>query len=640
MPPGATADKTPLTELAADFEPASREEWLALVDKAIKGADFEKKLVSRTADGLRIEPIYMRADASAAVGTATPGIPPFTRGRETAVQGLGWELHQTIADAEIRAANTAILDELEGGTNGIVLQIEAPGQFGTRVRSTVDMAAVLAGMRLDLAPVTLKAGLGSVTAARHFLGALPLVGAPAGRALGFLNLDPIGTLARWGTLSWPLDESLAEAMALAKEAREKEPHLRTVCVDATIYHEAGASEGQELAALASTLVAYLRTLEAAGVDPTDAMTHLSFAVSAGPDQFLTTAKLRTARRLIWRIAEASGAGGEAPEMHLTAVSSRHMMAKRDPWTNMLRATLACAGAGLGGANAITVLPFTWALGQPDPFARRVARNIQIVLQEESNLGRVLDPMGGSWYIEKLTDDLAKKAWSLFQDIEGKGGILTALGSGYVQREIKATAEARAKAIATGRAELTGVSAFPILGNDGVTVAHHPAAPPLTEKQLVEPLTPHRAAEPFEALRDAADAHAAQTGKPPQVFLASIGAVIDHTARSTWTKNYLAAGGIEALTSDGYPDAAAAAEAFAASGAKAACICSSDTLYAAHAMATARALKSSGAGLVLMAGRPGEREAMLKSAGVDQFLFAGTDAVATLRDLQDKLGVKS
>ena len=157
---------------------------------------------------------------------------------------------------------------------------------------------------------------------------------------------------------------------------------------------------------------------------------------------------------------------------------------------------------------------------------------------------------------------------------------------------------------------------------------------------MEPLTPHRAAEPFEALRDAADAHAARTGKPPQVFLASIGAVIDHTARSTWTKNYLAAGGIEALTSDGYPDAAAAAEAFEASGATAACICSSDTLYAAHAMATARALKSAGARLVLMAGRPGEREAMLKSAGVDQFLFAGADAVATLRDLQAKLGVTS
>jgi methylmalonyl-CoA mutase len=638
MTSGATADKTPLTELAADFEPATREQWLALVDKAIKGGDFEKKLVSHTADGLRVEPIYMRADAPPAAGTAVPGMAPFTRGRESAVQGLGWEIHQTIADAEIRAANAALLEELEGGANGIGLQVEAPGQFGIRIKSTVDMAAVLAGMRLDLAPVSLWAGLGAAAAARHFLSALPLVGAPPGKALGFLNLDPIGTLAHWGTLAWPLDEALAEAMTLAREAREKEPHLKTVCVDAIVYHEAGASEGQELAALASTLVAYLRTFEAAGVAPADAMGHLSFAVSAGPDQFLTTAKLRAARRLIWRIAEASGAGGEATEMHLTAVSSRHMMAKRDPWTNMLRSTLACAGAALGGADAVTLLPFTWALGQADGFARRVARNIQVVLQEESSLGRVLDPTGGSWYVEKLTDDLAKKAWSLFQEIEAKGGIISALSSGYVQSEIAATAAARAKAVATGRTELTGVSAFPQLGDDGVTVVPHPAAPPLTEKQLVEPLTPHRAAEPFEALRDAADAHAAKTGKPPQVFLASIGAIIEHTARSTWTKNYLAAGGIEALTSDGYPDGAAAAEAFASSGATAACICSSDTLYAAHALAAARALKSAGARLVLMAGRPGERETMLKSAGVDQFLFAGADAVATLSGLQAKLGV--
>jgi methylmalonyl-CoA mutase len=157
---------------------------------------------------------------------------------------------------------------------------------------------------------------------------------------------------------------------------------------------------------------------------------------------------------------------------------------------------------------------------------------------------------------------------------------------------------------------------------------------------VDPLTPHRDAEPFETLRDAADAHAAKTGKPPQIFLASIGEVIDHTARSTWVKNYLAAGGIEALTSDGYPDGAAAAEAFASSGATAACICSSDTLYEAHALSTARALKNAGAGLVLMAGKPGEREATLKSAGVDQFLFAGADAVATLKGLQEKLGVRS
>jgi methylmalonyl-CoA mutase len=635
MTAGAGVDKTPTIRLAADFETPGREQWLDLVEKAINGASFEKKLVSRTADGLRLEPIYTRFDSPAAARTLPPGTAPFTRGVETAVKGLGWEIHQLVAAGDPAEANATVLAELEGGANGIVLQLEAPGQFGVRVKSVADMAEALAGMRVDLAPVSLKAGLEWATGAHYLLAALREIG-KTGTAHAFLNIDPIGALARWGTLTDPLDEALAGAMALAKEARGKGPGIRSVCVDATIYHEAGASEAQELAALAATFVAYLRTFEAAGVTPADAMSHLSFALAADADQFMTVAKLRAARRLVWRIAEASGAGTRAPQMHIAAGTSERMMAKRDPWTNMLRTTLACAGAALGGAQAITVLPFTWAIGAPDAFARRIARNIQIVLQEESALGRVLDPMGGSWYIEELTDKLADKAWSLFQAIEAKGGIVDALGSGFVQSEIAATAAARAEAVATGRAELTGVSAFPLLADDGVTAEPHPAAPIIKARHLVPPLTPCRSAEPFEALRDAAEAHAARAERPLEVFLASLGAVIDHTARSTWIKNYLAAGGIQSLMSDGYKNATEAAAAFSASGAKAACICSTDANYVVHGEETASALKLAGARLVLMAGRPGEREAALRSAGVDQFLFAGQDAVEVLAGLQEKL----
>ena len=634
----ANGDGLDAVTLAADFEPATREMWLALVDKAIKGGDFETRLVSRTADGLRIEPLYTRAEWREETNAAMPAAAPFTRGTRATVEGLGWEIHQLVAEPDPEAASTALLEELEGGANGIVLQIRAPGQFGVRIASAEDMARVLSGVHLDLAAVQLKAGLSGNAAVRHFLAALPLAGARPGTARGFLNLDPIGAMARWGTLPAPIDEALAEAMALAREARHSVPALRTVCIDAAIYHEAGCSEGQELAALAATLVAYLRTFEAAGTAPADAIEHLSFVLAADTDQFLTIAKLRAARRLIWRIADAAGAGPAAAKLHLTATTSGRMMAKRDPWTNMLRTTLACAGAGLGGADAITVAPFTWALGRPTAFARRIARNIQIVLQEECSLGRVLDPSGGSWYVERLTDDLARTAWRRFQEIEAKGGIIAALADGFVQDQIAATAEARARAIATGRVEQTGVSAFPLLGGDGVEVAPHPAPPPITGKQMARPLTPHRAAEPFEALRDAADAHAARSGRPPHVFLANLGQIADHTSRSAWVKNYLAAGGIEALTSDGYANAEAAAAAFKASGAGAACICSSDAIYAEQAVAGAKSLKAAGAGLVLMAGRPGESEAALKAAGVDQFLFAGTDAVATLKGLQEKLGV--
>ena len=636
-----TASETPPTSaipLASDFEAATRDQWLALVDKAIKGADFEKKLVGRTADGIRLEPIYTRGTAEPQRQTAVPGQAPFTRGASGTVDGLGWEIRQGISAGDPDRANTEIMTELKGGTNGIALDIEAPGQAGCRIRSAADMAAALSGMRLDLAPVELRAGLGAADAASHLLAALPGLGLAPKSAQIFLGLDPIGSLARWGTLPAPIEQTLAETMALVREAQAAAPLARPVRVDGSIYHEAGATDAFELAALGATLIAYLRMFEAAGIAPADALKQISFTLSADTDLFATVAKLRAARRLIWRIADASGAGDGARNLHISARASMRIMAQRDPWTNMLRSTLSCAGAALGGADAITVLPFTAALGEADDFARRCARNIQIVLQEESWLGRVVDPMGGSWFIEALTDETAKAAWALMQEIEGKGGILAALEQGFIQDRVGADAAARAKAIATGKQDLTGVSAFPLLGDDGVTVAPAPAAPPVVTKSMVRPLTPHRLAEPFEALRDASDAFTKATGQEPRVFLASLGAVIDHTGRSTWIKNYLAAGGVGSLTTDGYANAQEAAAAFKASGATAACICSSDALYAEHAEATAKALKAAGAKLLLMAGRPGEREDALRAAGVDQFLFAGADAVATLKGLQKTLGV--
>jgi len=258
-----------------------------------------------------------------------------------------------------------------------------------------------------------------------------------------------------------------------------------------------------------------------------------------------------------------------------------------------------------------------------------------VCQEESHLGRVTDPSGGSWYVEQLTQDMARKAWELFQDIEARGGILPGLTTGYVQEMIEATAQARAKTIATGRQELTGVSAFPLLGDDGIKAEPWPRQQATNSAKAeieVTPLKVHRLSEGFEALRDAADAHGGY-----KVFLANMGEIVDHNVRSTWTRNYLAAGGIEALTSDGYKTPEVAAAAFKASGAKAACICSSDATYATLAETTAAALKAAGAKFVLMAGRPGDKEAAFKAAGVDQFLFAGADAIATLKGLQNTLG---
>lgn len=630
------ADTSPqsIEALTADFKAASLTQWRELVDKALKGADFDKRLVQKTSDGLKIQPLYTRADALMETPGALPGRAPYTRGTGQPKAGYGWDIRTIHAETDAKATNTAILEDLDGGANSVLIQIAAPGWFGLPADS---LEEALEGVLLDVCPIGLIAGMDVHDAADNLDTIWNVRKIPADKRIGALNADPLGTLSLTGGLDKPIAQAISDAVGLISETMQS-PGVTALRTDGHIYHAGGATEAQELGAILSTFTAYLKAADAAGIDPTTAIAKTAIAVAIDDDQFLGIAKLRALRKLIWRIADACGAGDAAVRVQISAETSFRMMAKRDPWTNMLRTTVACAAAGLGGANSVTVLPYTWALGKPDRFARRIARNTHIVLQEESSLGKVADPAGGSWYVEKLTADLAKKSWEVFQDIEAKGGMATALTSGYLQDEISRSFEARSKAVATGKLELTGVSAFPLLGDDGVTVTPWPAGgmPPDTSGAKIQPVPIRRLAEPFEALRDGADAIKAKTGSYPKVFMASIGAIADHTARSTWVKNYLASGGIEALMVDGFSSADDAAEAFKASGVTAACISSSDKLYADHAEAVASALKAAGAKLVLMAGRPGDREAALKTSGVDGFIHAGQDAIATLKGLQDKI----
>ena len=614
--------------LTAEFEPATREAWLTLVAKVLKGGDFDKRLVSRPSEGLTVQPLYTRADA-------LPEAP--VAGHSSWYPG-GWDVRQRHVEPVPAAANAAILEDLAGGATSVMLQIQAPGQGGLHYGAQA-LAVALRGVALNGTAVALDARENTLDAAGSLIEVWRTAGVGENERRGAFNYDPLGVLAETGTLYYPAQRSSEIAAKLAADARCMS-YVTALLADGRPYHEAGGSEAQELAGMLATLVAYLRACEAAGLRPRMALGKIALALAADADLFLTIAKLRAARRLVARVAEACGAGSAAQAIQLTASTSERMMARRDPWVNMLRTTIACAGAAFGGAEAITVLPFTWALGKPDAFARRIARNTQLVLQEESSAARVTDPAHGAWYVERLTEELAKAAWALFQEIEAQGGMATALESGFIQERIARVAEARAGDIAHGRVELTGVSAFPRLGDDGVKVEPHPPFDPVVKGgTAVAPLMPRRLAGPFEALRDAADAHYARTGNRPQVFLACLGDLAVHAARSTWTSNFLAAGGIEAVASAPLHTSAEAGAAFAASGAAIACLCSSDQVYAELAEAAARALRQAGASQVLLAGRPKEQEAALRASGVDGFIVAGSDAVATLAKLHEALGVQ-
>ena len=317
-----------------------------------------------------------------------------------------------------------------------------------------------------------------------------------------------------------------------------------------------------------------------------------------------------------------------------------MLAARDPHVNILRATIAVVAAALGGADAITVLPFTAARGLPDAFARRIARNTQLILLEESHLAKVADPAAGSGAVEDLTDELCGAAWKLFQEIEAAGGAAAALENGLIQRNVAAIRAERAAAVARREDALTGVSIFPDLDEPVVPVLAPIPPPPRRAgpEQMFEPLPAIRLAEPFEALRDASDRFLARTGARPKIFLANLGTPADFTARATFASNFFAAGGIEAVNreSDSPP---ALASAFKASGVALACLCSSDSSTNGKATAAAGALKAAGARHIYLAGRPGNREAALRAAGVQSFIFEGCDALATLKGAHDIVAEK-
>jgi methylmalonyl-CoA mutase len=604
--------------LAAEFPTATREQWRKLVEGVLKGAPFEKRLVAKTYDGLAVEPLYPRnADAQ----------PVFGR-----MPGAAWTIMQRVDHPDPAAANALALHDLENGANGLaVVFAGAPGAYGFGVaaseeatRRALDGVHLDAGIALDLDP----GAQGELIA--------PLVAAlvkrrgtaPAGTDIRF-GLDPIGAAASRGGSSMPWSRQALAFSAAISDLRAQGFRGPFAAPDGRVIHNAGGSEAQELAYVLAVAVAYLRALEANGIALDTARGMIYFRLAADADQLLTIAKFRALRKLWARVEEACGIT-PAPAF-IAAETAWRMMTRRDPFVNMLRTTIAVVSAGLAGANAIEVLPFTMALGLPDSFARRIARNTQLVLLEESHLAKVADPAAGSGGIEDLTEKLCLAAWTLFQEVERRGGAWTALEQGLIQQKVADVRRAREAAVARRKDALTGTSDFPDLAERPVAVLDVAPAVVASDEAspTFEPLPSIRLAHPFEELRDASDLMLAQTGARPRIFLANLGRLSDFTARAGFAKNFFEAGGIEAVTNDGFASRDEMVTAFRGSGARLACLCASDAVYASEAVAAAHALAAAGARLTL-AGRPGEQEQALRSAGIDAFIFAGCDMLAALR----------
>ena len=578
----------------------------------------ESLLDSPTYEGFPIRALYTSLDALPE--PPLPGAWPFVRGGD-ALRDVksGWKVAEAFpapGQKAVADGNGAVLVALTEGVSALVLRVGGPDGIAAG-----ELDRLLEGVFLDLVPVALETAGPDLTAAADAL--LPqltgLDDEQRARLSVDLGADPL--TAPLGTRS---AADIDDVVAVAGKAREYAGGVRAITVDGPAFHNLGASASWELAGAVAAGVAYLRLLGEAGLSMSDSLRQVSFRLAADDDQFMTIAKFRVLRLLWARVAEVVGEP-EAGAARVHAVTSMPMMAQRDPWVNMLRTTVAAFGAGVGGADTVLVQPFDAAIpgglpGTAASFARRIARNTQLLLLEESHLGRVLDPAGGSWFVEDLTKRLAETAWQHFQQVEAMGGFVDARD--FVAAQIAEVRDKRADDISHRRTALTGVNEYPNL--DEAPLPQHDSTS-----------TVARYAAAFEALRDRSDAHLDKTGGRPKVLLLPLGPLAEHNIRATFATNLLASGGIEAVN-PGTVDATGVADAVTAAGGLAVgVICGTDARYGAEAAGVVEAARKAGVSRVLLAGP--EKAVAEADPKPDDYLTAKIDAVGALSDLLTRLG---
>ena len=619
--------------LADGFPTVDRDRWLDGVRRVLfRGrpdptdeefeAAFARRLVTTTEDGVELQPLYTADDVVGEPGL--PGFSPYVRSTNSAPRH--WEIRQRVG---LDDPESSAVGELESGATGVLIEVDPRrGAGGRGADGLVDgLDRVLEGVHLDLAPVSLStghrdAGLG---AARALLALWDRRATPVDARTGTLGVDPLGAWLRSGGRT-DLAADLAAAAELVAAATTAAPAIRVLVGDGTVWHDAGASDGQELAWTLAGAAMTVRALVDAGVDRAVAFASIEFRFAADADQFATITKLRAARGLWARIAEIAEAGVEAGRMFQHADGSRPMVTRYDPWVNALRSTVACFAAAVGGADAITVAPHDVLRAEGGTAAgRRTARNTQSILMLESHLAEVVDLAGGSWYVESRTDAVADAAWAELQRVEALGGIVAAVEQGTIHEALDRTLAARGKALATRRRPLTGLSEFPNIAE--VPPDPLPDASPdvsSDEAAAFPPLGLHRHADAFERQRGRTDAVERASGSRPVAFLATLGPPAAWTARATFAKNFFEVAGIRTVEG--------AVDEFDPGVTTLACVCSSDPVYRESATAAAAELRAAGATRIYLAGRG------LDLDGIDEEVGLGSDVLDTLTRALDELGV--
>lgn len=686
--------------LFAEFKPSTYEEWKEESVKLLKGAPFDKKMYSKTPEGIVLKPIYNKEDVNFEV--SLPGYDDYVRGVSAeGNKGSPWKIDQQIYASTPREFNKLALDALNKGQTALEIRLDCPssrgvdadeseagrvGKCGLSVSVKKDFDEALKGIETDCVEINIS------TASRAAGVAAILYASQKGKKLsGGIRFDPIGILAERGKLDRKLECAFDEMFALASYNAKNMPSFGAIGVDAMPYSSAGASAVEELGAAMATAAAYLREMLARGMSIDETAPLVRFRLSLDSNFFMTIAKLRAARVLWAKIVEAFGGSEESRKIRVNAKTSVYNKTVYDPYVNMLRTATEAFSGVIGGCDSMTVSPFDEIVRKPDEFSTRIARNQQIILQEECNLADVIDPAGGSYFVETLTKELAGKAWEFFVKIEAAGGIVKALESGMVQDAVAATAAGKKKLIDTRRSSVVGTNNYANLGEkllekpacecekifkeraaevsaakSGAKVDLGSAKGAGAIEKLVEaacegagisalskalchcgsaetsvkPLEIRRAVEHFEALRKASADFKEKTGSGPKIFLATMGPLVQHKIRADFIRGFFQVGGFDVIYPNGFQTPEDAAKAFAESGAKYAVICSTDDTYPELVPPVAKAIKAAKAGsVVLLAGIPNpDFEQSYKDAGLDGSISIKSNNYDTLKSMLETLGV--
>jgi len=698
-----------------EFPITSYDEWRAAAEATLKGGSFEKKLITKTHEGIKLQPMYRAEDVAGLPHMdSLPGFAPFVRG--TQVLGYKhepWGVSQELANATPESFNQALRADLERGQTAVNMRLDLAtlegkdadtaeldlvGKGGLSVSCLDDLTQALDGVDLERTPIFIQTGTLGLPLLAMVLAMLEKQSRTGAKLKGCIGNDPLGELAAKGRFPRSLSGIYEDMAQLTSWTATEAPKLRTVLVCGHPYHDGGGNAVQELAFALATGVEYLRELQARRVTIDQAAPRVLFAFSLGSNLFMEVAKLRAARMLWAKVVAAFSGGENAQKMHIHTRTSGWNKTLYDSDVNMLRATTEAFSGVLGGCDSLHIGPKDEVACVPDDFSRRVARNTHTVLREEAGLTRAVDPAGGSWYLESLTDTLARKSWDLFREVEKQGGMAKALSAGFPQQQVATVSEQRAKAYAQRRDIFVGTNMYPNPADAPltlVTIAHTElqqartttlkafrqstdtdtrqvaldklakATPDQritaakaaaaggatlsdlygalttgeTAESLPKPVAIKRGAEPFEKLRRRSEEFVKRTGSPPKVFLANMGPIPQHKARADFSRGFLEVGAFEVIGNEGFGTTDQAIQAAIASGAGAVVICSTDKTYPELVLPLTKGIKAAKPDtLVLVAGYPADHVEVFKVAGVDDFIYLRANCYELLDKLQNKMGV--